>query len=181
MKKKIIILLLPLMFFFKTNHSPAENKNFYDLKINDISGKIIDFDDYRNKVVLIVNTASYCGFTKQYADLQILWDKYKSSGLVVIGIPSNSFNQEKKNNKEVREFCEFNFNIDFTLSEISDVKGENAHDIYKWAKNVYGKSTVPKWNFHKILVNKNGQIIDTFVSFTSPLSNKIIQAIEKSL
>ena len=93
----------------------------------------------------------------------------------------DSFNQEKKNNKEVREFCEFNFNIDFILSEISDVKGENAHDIYKWAKNVYGKSAVPKWNFHKILVDKNGQIIETFVSFTSPLSNKIIQAIEKSL
>ena len=181
MKKKIIILLLPLMFFFKPNHSSAENKNFYDLKINDISGKTINFDNYRNKVVLIVNTASYCGFTKQYADLQILWDKYKSSGLIVIGIPSNSFNQEKKNNKEVREFCEFNFNIDFILSEISDVKGENAHDIYKWAKNVYGKSAVPKWNFHKILVDKNGQIIETFVSFTSPLSNKIIQAIEKSL
>ncbi len=169
------------MFFFKPNHSSAENKNFYDLKINDISGKTINFDNYRNKVVLIVNTASYCGFTKQYADLQILWDKYKSSGLIVIGIPSNSFNQEKKNNKEVREFCEFNFNIDFILSEISDVKGENAHDIYKWAKNVYGKSAVPKWNFHKILVDKNGQIIETFVSFTSPLSNKIIQAIEKSL
>ena len=169
------------MSFFKNSVHAEYEKVFFDFKIESISGEIINFQNFKNKVVLVVNTASYCGFTKQYADLQILWDKYKSSGLIVIGIPSNSFNQEKKNNKEVREFCEFNFNIDFILSEISDVKGENAHDIYKWAKNVYGKSAVPKWNFHKILVDKNGQIIETFVSFTSPLSNKIIQAIEQSL
>ena len=88
----------------------------------------------------MVNTASYCGFTKQYDDLQYIWDKYKNNNFVVLGIPSNSFNQEKNTNKEVKEFCEFNFNITFPMTEITDVKGENAHPIYKWAIENYGSS-----------------------------------------
>ena len=168
------------MFFFK-NTAYSNDKNFYDFKINDISGKVINFKDYKNKVILIVNTASYCGFTKQYNDLQNLWEKYKTQGLIVLGIPSDSFNQEKKANKEVKEFCEVNFNISFPLSEITNVKGENAHPVFKWAKESFGNSAVPKWNFHKILINKDGQIIDTFASFTSPMSSKIIKKIEKSL
>ena len=89
--------------------------------------------------------------------------------------------KKKKRIKEVKDFCEFNFNINFPLSEIIDVKGKNAHQIYKWAKSNFGNSAIPKWNFHKILVNKNGKIIDTFASFTNPMSNKIIREIEKSL
>ncbi len=170
-----------MIFFFKTNANSTDANNFYDLKINNISGEVIDFKKYKNKVVLIVNTASYCGFTKQYADLQTLWEKYKSKGLIVLGTPSNSFNQEKGNNNEVKDFCEFNFNINFTLSEIIDVKGKNAHQIYKWAKNNYGNRAIPKWNFHKILIGKNGQVIDTFASFTNPMSSKIVKKIEKSL
>ena len=169
------------MFFFTNTANSNNNKSFYELSINNISGKVINLKNYKNKVVLIVNTASYCGFTKQYTDLQMLWEKYKSKGLVILGVPSNSFNQEKKDNKEVKEFCEINFNINFPLTEIFDVKGENAHPLYKWAKDNYGNSAVPKWNFHKILVNKNGQIIDTFSSFTNPMSNKIIKKIEKTL
>ena len=168
------------MFFFK-NTAYSNDKSFYDFQINDISGEVINFKDYKNKVILIVNTASYCGFTKQYTDLQNLWEKYKKQGLIVLGIPSDSFNQEKKANKEVKEFCEVNFNISFPLSEITNVKGENAHPVFKWAKESFGNSAVPKWNFHKILINKNGQIIDTFASFTSPMSSKIIKKIEKSL
>ena len=168
------------MFFFK-NTAYSNDKSFYDFQINDISGEVINFKDYKNKVILIVNTASYCGFTKQYTDLQNLWEKYKTQGLIVLGIPSDSFNQEKKANKEVKEFCEVNFNINFPLSEITNVKGENAHPVFKWAKESFGNSAVPKWNFHKILINKNGQIIDTFASFTSPMSSKIIKKIEKSL
>ena len=168
------------MFFFK-NTAYSNDKKFYDFQINDISGEVINFKDYKNKVILIVNTASYCGFTKQYTDLQNLWEKYKTQGLIVLGIPSDSFNQEKKANKEVKEFCEVNFNISFPLSEITNVKGENAHPVFKWAKESFGNSAVPKWNFHKILINKDGQIIDTFASFTSPMSSKIIKKIEKSL
>ena len=99
----------------------------------------------------------------------------------MIGVPSNSFNQEKNNEKEIKSFCEVNFNINFPLTSIYDVKGNNAHEIYKWAKKNHGNSAVPKWNFHKILIGKNGKVIDTFVSFTNPMSNKIINAVEKSL
>ena len=136
------------MFFFKSSSYANYEKKFYDFKINSISGDIIDLNDYRGKPVLVVNTASYCGFTKQYADMQKLWEKYKDKGLIVIGIPSNSFNQEKKNNDEVKEFCEVNFSINFPITEITDVKGNNAHEIYKWAKENHGKSAVPKWNFY---------------------------------
>ena len=120
-------------------------------------------------------------FTKQYSDLQNLCENYKSKGLIVLGIPSDSFNQEKENNNDVKNFCEVNFNINFPLSTISKVKGNDAHEIYKWAKENHGKSAEPKWNFHKILINKEGKVQDTFASFTKPTSKKIIKAIENSL
>ena len=169
------------MFFFNNNVIANYEKVFYDFKIKSITGEIIDLNDYKNKVVLLVNTASYCGFTKQYADLQILWDTYKSNGLIVLGIPSNSFNQEKKDDKEVKNFCEVDFNIDFPLSTITNVKGDNAHEIFKWAKDNYGKSAIPKWNFYKILINRDGKIEETYSSFTKPTSKKIIKKIEKLL
>jgi glutathione peroxidase len=157
------------------------DKVFYDFKIEGISGEIINLSDYKNKVVLIVNTASYCGFTKQYDQLQELWDLYKSKGLIVLGVPSNSFNQEKQSNSEVKEFCEVNFNINFPLTAITEVKGEKAHELFKWAKENHGKSAIPKWNFHKILINKQGKVEDTFASFTKPMSKKIINKIEEIL
>ena len=181
MKKLILIYIIFFMTFFKNFAISNYDKVFYDFKIESISGETINFNEYKNKVVLIVNTASYCGFTKQYNELQNLWDKYKSKGLIVLGIPSNSFNQEKNSNKEIKEFCEVNFNINFPLSTITEVKGVNAHDVFKWAKKNHGKSAIPKWNFHKILINKEGKVEDTFVSFTKPMSKKIINKIENIL
>ena len=178
MKKLTIIGIVTLMFFFKNQAIADYEKVFFDFKIDSISGEEIDFQKYSNKVILLVNTASYCGFTKQYTDLQVLWDKYKSDGLIILGIPSNSFNQEKKENQDVKEFCEVNFNINFPLTTITNVKGKNAHEIFKWAKNNHGKSAIPKWNFHKILINKDGRIHDTFASFTNPMSKKIIKEID---
>ena len=169
------------MLFFKNQVIAEYNKVFFDFKINNISGEEIDLKIYKNKVILLVNTASYCGFTGQYEDLQKLWDKYKLDGLIVLGIPSNSFNQEKKENKEVKDFCEVNFNINFPMSTITEVKGDNAHEIFKWAKKNHGKSAIPKWNFFKILINKEGKIEDTFSSFTNPTSNKITSKIEELL
>ena len=169
------------MFFFKSNVNANYDKIFYDFKIESITGETIDFNEYKNKVILIVNTASYCGFTKQYTDLQELWDKYKSRGLIVLGIPSNSFNQEKNKNSEVKEFCKVNFDIDFPLSTITEVKGDKAHDLFKWAKDNHGKSAIPKWNFHKILINKEGKVEDTFSSFTNPTSKKLVSKIENIL
>ena len=169
------------MFFLKNTASANYEKKFYDFSIESITGETINFNDYKNKAVLIVNTASYCGFTKQYDELQELWDLYKSRGLIVIGVPSNSFNQEKNSNNDVKKFCESNFNIDFPLTSITQVKGSNSHEIFNWARKNYGKSAVPKWNFHKILINKEGKIANTFNSFTKPMSKKLISQIEEIL
>ena len=178
MKLKIFTILIIFMFFSKKGFSENYDKVLYDFKIESITGEVIDLNEFQNKVVLITNTASYCGFTKQYSDLQKLWQKYKEEGLIVLGVPSNSFNQEKSNEKDVKDFCEVNFNINFPMTKITEVKGEDAHEIFKWAKKNYGKSAVPKWNFHKILINKKGKIEDTFASFTNPMSNKITSKIE---
>ena len=181
MKKFLTIGITIIMFFFKNQATADYEKVFFDFKIDSITGEEIDFNEYRNKVILLVNTASYCGFTPQYDNLQKLWDKYKNDGLVVLGITSNSFNQEKKANEDVKKFCEVNFNINFPMSEITEVKGDNAHEIFKWAELNYGKSAIPKWNFYKILINKEGKIEDTYSSFTSPTSNKIVSKIEELL
>ena len=178
MKKSFLTVITIIMFFFNNMAKSDYEKIFYDFNIEGINGELINFKEYKNKAVLVVNTASYCGFTNQYEQLQKLWDNYKSKGLVVLGVPSNSFNQEKKNNDEVKEFCEVNFNINFPLTTITEVKGDNAHEIFKWAKKNYGKSAIPKWNFHKILINKEGKIEDTFASFTKPMSSKLTKKIE---
>ena len=178
MKKYFLTVITIIMFFFNNPVKAEYEKIFYDFNIESITGELINLKEYKNKAVLLVNTASYCGFTNQYEELQQLWDNYNAKGLIVLGVPSNSFNQEKKNNKEVKEFCEVNFNINFPLTTITDVKGDNAHEIFKWAKKNYGKSAIPKWNFHKILINKEGKIEDTFASFTKPMSGKLIKKIE---
>jgi len=181
MKKSLFIGLTIFMFFFKNTALANYDKVFFDFKIESITGEVINLEKYKNKVILIVNTASYCGFTKQYDELQELWNLYKDKGLIVLGVPSNSFNQEKKNDKDVKEFCEVNFNINFPLTTITDVKGKNAHELFRWAKDNYGKSAVPKWNFHKILINKEGKVENTFASITKPMSKKVIKAIENIL
>ena len=169
------------MFSFSKNTIAKYEKLFFDYSIKSINGNIINLRDYKKKVILLVNVASYCGFTNQYQDLQNLWETYKEKGLVVIGVPSKSFGQEKENEKQVKDFCEVNFNITFPLTSIYDVKGDNAHDIYKWAERNFGKKSVPKWNFHKILINKEGMIEDTFSPLTNPNSKKIKISIEKIL
>ena len=154
-------------------------KRFFDHNIKNINNETIDLKQYTGKTILLVNVASNCGFTKQYTGLQELYEKYKDRGFYVIGVPSNQFGgQEPGSNSEIKNFCETNFNITFPITDKIDVKGNNAHIIYKWAKENHGNSTVPKWNFHKILINKEGKIHDTFGSFTEPLSNKIKKQIE---
>ena len=169
------------MFNFNSTSYAKYKKLFFDLSIKSNNGDILNLKDYKNNVVLIVNTASYCGFTNQYADMQKLWDNYKDKGLLVLGVPSNSFNQEKNDDSEVKKFCEVNFNINFPLTSITSVKGDDAHEIYKWARENHGKSAIPKWNFHKILINKNGKVAETYSSFTNPMSKKIISKIETLL
>ena len=171
-----------MISFFSSKTLANYEKVFFDFSVNLIDGKSINLNQFKNKkAILLVNTASFCGFTKQYDELQKLWDNYKSKGLIVLGIPSNSFNQEKKLNEEVKKFCEVNFNINFPLSTITEVKGDDAHEIFKWAKKNHGKSAIPKWNFHKILINREGKIQDTFASFTKPMSKKLTKKIEEVL
>ena len=163
--------------------SPAESYtlNAYDFKFKDIDGNDLKFKDYKGKVLLIVNVASKCGFTGQYEGLQAVWDKYKDKDFVLIGIPSNDFYQEYKDEKDVKNFCELTFGVNFPMTSINAVRGKDAHPFYKWAKLTYGNKTVPKWNFHKILINKEGKVISAFSSMTKPTSNKIINLIEKNL
>lgn len=167
-------------FFNKTMSNNTET--FFDLNVNSISGDELNLSKLKGKTILLVNVASNCGFTKQYDDLQNLHESYKNKGLVVIGMPSNQFGgQEPGSESEIKKFCETNFNITFQMTSKYDVKGDNAHPIYIWAKETFGKSTVPKWNFHKILINKEGKVEDTFASFTNPMSKKIINKLEEIL
>ena len=170
------------MFSFLNKGISDNSKTLFDFKINTINGDELNLSTYKGKTILIVNVASNCGFTKQYDDLQNLYDIYNEKGLVILGIPSNQFgSQEPGSEDEIKDFCKTNFNITFPMTSKYDVKGENAHPIFLWAKKSFGNSTVPKWNFHKILVNKHGKIVDTFASFTNPKSNKIIKKIEDIL
>ena len=182
LRYKKLICVVAIMFSLFNISNAKSDKIFFDFDIKDINEKKLDLSKFKNKTILLVNVASNCGFTKQYSELQELFDKYKNKGLIVIGIPSNQFGgQEPGNNNEIKDFCETNFNITFLLTSKFDVKGTNAHPVYIWAKESYGSSAVPKWNFHKILINKDGVIEDTFSSFTSPMSKKLISKIEKIL
>ena len=170
-----------MISFFNTGNAKYD-KVFFDFNIKDINEVTLALDKFKNKTVLLVNVASNCGFTKQYSELQELYDKYSEKGLVVLGVPSNQFGgQEPGSNDEIKDFCETNFNITFPMTTKIDVKGENAHPIYLWAKENYGNAAVPKWNFHKILINKQGKIEDTYSSFTKPMSKKLTSKIEEIL
>ena len=167
------------MFFF--NSSSTDDKYFHDFTLESIEGKSISLDSFEKKVVLLVNTASKCGFTPQYSGLQKLYDRYKDDGLVVLGVPSNDFNQELSNNEQVKEFCEIRYGVNFPLTKILNVRGDNAHPLYKWiAKNVSVIGT-PRWNFHKYLIGKDGNIVNWYSSMTSPNSESLIKEIETAL
>ena len=170
------------MFSFTQKTEAKYDKLFFDLKIKNINNEDFNFKQFKGKTVLLVNVASKCGFTKQYTDLQQLYNQYKKKGLVVIGIPSNQFGgQEPGTNEEIKDFCETNFNITFPITDKVDVKGKNAHEIYLWAKKNYGNYAVPKWNFHKIVINKNGKVESTYGSFVKPMSKKVVNKLNEIL
>ena len=176
-----IIAIIIIMFSFFTKGNAQYLKLGTDFTFNSVEGDAINLADYKQKVILIVNVASRCGFTNQYKDLQNLWSEYKDKDLVIIGVPSNNFRQEPGSNKEIKDFCETTFGIDFPITEKLSVIGSNAHPFFLWAKKNYGSGAVPKWNFHKIIIGKNGKVANTFTSITKPSSNKFISAIEKEI
>ena len=181
-KKIKLLLLIMIMSFFTVGASGNYSKLVYDFNFNDLDGSELKLAEYKNKVIVVINVASQCGFTKQYEDMQKVWDNYQNKGVVMLGIPSNDFGkQEPGTSEEIKNFCEAKFGITFPMTEKVSVKGENAHPFYIWARENHGKSAIPKWNFHKIIIGKNGKVVDTFASFTSPTSKKFINAIEKAL
>lgn len=137
---------------------------------------------FEGKVVLVVNTASRCGFTAQYDGLQKLWTEYRDRGLVVLGIPSNDFGgQEPGSNAQVQSFCRVNFGVDFPLLEKQVVTGPDAHYLFAWAAAKTGPAGTPKWNFHKYLIGRDGRLIDWFSSVTAPDAARVTATIEQAL
>ena len=134
---------------------------------------------YTGKVLLVVNTASYCGFTPQYKGLEALYAKYKDQGLVVLGFPSNDFAQEKSNNKDIADFCENTFGVKFPMFAASSVKGDQANPLFK--QLAAQGATAPRWNFYKYLIGRDGKLVDNYSSMTAPDSKGLVSAIEKSL
>ena len=175
----ITSLIVSLVFIGETNSNINIMENtpsLYSISINSITGEPINFENFKGKKILIVNTASKCGFTGQYKDLEKLYNTYKDK-LVVIGVPCNQFGgQEPGTLTEIQSFCEVNYGVTFLLTEKVDVKGDNQHPLYKWLTNkeMNGvKSSSVKWNFQKYLLNEKGELIDYYYSITKPMSSKI--------
>jgi len=156
--------------------------SLYDLEFQTINGKPIKMSEYQGKTLLMVNTASKCGFTPQYKGLQALHDKYKSKDFLVLGFPSNDFGaQEPGTEKEIEQFCEINYGVNFPLFMKSPVKGEKKNPIFKFLLESAENHDEVKWNFEKFLVGKNGQVLARFGSKVEPLSSEMIEKIEKAV
>lgn len=137
---------------------------------------------FQNQVVLVVNTASFCGYTGQYADLEKLWRRHREKGFVVLGVPANDFGaQEPGSNAEIKAFCELNYGVSFPLLEKQTVVGPNAHPLFRWAAAATGPAGVPRWNFHKLLIGRDGRLVAWFSTRTPPLDAKIEKAIADAL
>ena len=142
----------------------------------------VDFASFKGKAVLVVNTASFCGFTKQYAGLEQLWRDHKAAGLVVVGVPSNDFGaQEPGSEKEIKQFCQGAFNISFPLTSKTHVRGPKAHGFYKWVSKITSGEANPRWNFHKLLIGPNGNLVEWFPSSEAPGSDKVRRAVKDIL
>jgi len=162
--------------------TPASAQTAHDFTFTSITGEPLALQSFEGKLVLVVNTASQCGFTGQYEGLQKLWETYMDQGLVILGVPSNDFGaQEPGSHETIKDFCELNYGVTFPLSEKTTVKGKNAHAFYAWARQEKGMLAAPKWNFHKYLIDKNGTLVDWFATPTKPLSKKITTRIESLL
>ena len=161
---------------------PDISDTAYQFTFTSIDGAPLPLSDFHGQVVLVVNTASRCGFTPQYDGLQALYERFHNEGLVVLGVPSGDFGeQELASGAEIKEFCEVNFNIDFPMTEKTHVKGDNAHPFYRWSAQQAGFMARPRWNFHKYLIGRDGTIAGWFSSVTSPQSEKIETAIRQAL
>jgi glutathione peroxidase len=160
----------------------AAGQSAHDFAFIAIEGGPLPLASFAGKTVLIVNTASFCGYTPQYAGLQEVWERYRGRGLVVLGVPSNDFGgQEPGSEAEIKEFCEVNFDIDFPLTEKEHVVGPEAHPFYRWAAEQLGAAAAPRWNFHKYLLDRGGRLVAWFPSAAEPTAPEVAEAIEAAL
>lgn len=157
-------------------------RSAYDFTMATIDGKPMPLAQYKGRVLLVVNTASFCGYTPQYEGLETLYETYKDKGLTVVGVPSGDFaGQEYKSNGEIKTFCESKFGIKFPMAEKAVVTGDKAAPFYRWAADTLGKDKTPKWNFHKYLVDRDGRLVGAFSSKTTPMSPELTGAVEQAL
>ena len=168
--------LLPLLFILGMALPAAARDGFV---FQSIDGGTLNLSDWRGQPVLVVNTASQCGFTPQYDGLQALYDRYRDKGLVVLAVPSDDFNQELASEAEVKAFCELNFNLDLPMTEITHVRGGAAHPFYRWLRTEHGFA--PNWNFNKVLIGPDGAVAETYGSAAKPLSRPLVRRVEALL
>ena len=154
----------------------------HDFTFTDINQQPLSLAEFRGRPLLVVNTASECGYTPQYADLQKLWERYRARGLVVLGVPSNDFGaQEPGTEAQIQEFCSTRYGVSFPLTAKQKVSGNDAHPFYRWIVEQLGEAGAPRWNFHKYLLDKEGNLVDLWPSRVEPLSKEITQAVEALL
>lgn len=154
----------------------------HEFEFQSIDGHALPLSQYRGRPVLVVNTASECGFTPQYEGLQSLWRKYRDRGLVVLGVPSNDFGeQEPGSEKEIKCFCDSNYGVDFPMTAKVSAIGENAHPFYRWVESTFGEAAAPRWNFHKYLLDPDGELAGMWPSKVAPESGEVIDAVEALL
>lgn len=182
MKITSIILLVAISIITNSTMEAQNNKSFYDFSAKTIDGKDLDFSDLKGKKILIVNTASKCGYTPQYTELEELYKKYKSENFIIIGFPANNFlSQEPGTDDEIKEFCELNYGVTFQMMSKVSVKGKDIHPVYSWltSKDQNGvMDSKVKWNFQKYMIDENGILVDVIAPKESPKSEKIINWIE---
>ena len=171
-------LLLKVFVLFVSSVVPAL-ADLNEFSFTSIDGGTLDFRSYEGKAVLVTNTASRCGFTNQYADLEKLHQTYKDVGLVVIAVPSNDFNQELSSNSKVKEFCNVSFGLTLPMTEVTSIRGKHAHPFYRWLKREHNFQ--PKWNFYKVLLDKKGSFHASFNAFTKPNSPSLLKVVDEVL
>jgi len=180
---KVIVTLFTVLAFMATPTSDTAN-NLHDFSVQDIRGNEVDLSAYAGQVVMVVNTASKCGFTGQYEDLQSLYSEYKDRGLVILGIPSGNFaGQEFESEEEVAQFCQANYGVEFPMFSITEVKGSQQHPLFSYLTSAENQDFTGdiNWNFEKFIVDKDGELVRRFRSRTTPKSDEILQTLETLL
>jgi glutathione peroxidase len=183
MRRLLLAPLAAILLLVTHGGTQAQMTNSaYDFEFEAIEGGKLPLSQWRDKVLLVVNVASFCGFTPQYEGLQKLWERYQSRGLVVMGVPANDFGaQEPKSEGEILEFCQGAFGVNFPMTTKQTVVGGQAHPFYLWARDTLGLTSTPRWNFHKYLVGPDGELAAWFPTKTSPTAAEVTEAVEDAL